>query len=179
MDRRSRRAAWRVSSPRECVCPRLHIKCLYTYIYVTAADDDDDHQELLAAGELISAFSCVCVSLHRIKEHTYKTNRTNKRGLLSHFSSATQPSLGTSFSFLSKCTTSEILLTQFWVVLFCFHRSWPIYPPLAALSFLPDWWRYSSVSFNETLIVMLVSSVFFLALVNQIYLTFFYFSLKQ
>jgi hypothetical protein len=67
---RSRRAAWECRPP-VSVCARLHIKCLYTYIYVTAADDDDDHQGLLAAGELISAFSCVCVSLHRIKQHTH------------------------------------------------------------------------------------------------------------
>jgi hypothetical protein len=45
MDRRSRRAAWWVSSPRECMCPSTYQMLV---LYVTAADDDDDHQELLA-----------------------------------------------------------------------------------------------------------------------------------
>jgi hypothetical protein len=179
MDRRSRRAAWRVSSPRECVCPSTY----QMLVYVCICDGCWWWWRPSGAAGWLSlvhdAFSCVCVSLHRIKKHAHKTNRTNKRGSLSHFSSATEPSLGTSFSSCPSAQHIRDPLTQFCVFLFCFHRSRPIYPPLAALSLLPDWRRYSFVSFNETLIVMLVSSVFFLALVNRIYLTFFYFSLKQ
>jgi hypothetical protein len=117
MDRRSRRAAWRVSSPRECVCPSTYQMLVYVYI----CDGCWWWWRPSGAAGWLSlvhdAFSCVCVSLHRIKKHAHKTNRTNKRGSLSHFSSATEPSLGTSFSSCPSAQHIRDPLTQFCVFL--------------------------------------------------------------
>lgn len=140
---------------------------------------------LLATGGLSlvhDAFSCVCVCIaaQDQRTHTHKTNRTNKIGSLSHFSSATEPSLGTCFS----CLVHNIRdpLTQFWVFLILSFASIALglFTPYLthSLSFRID----GGATLPYLLMRLLLSSWFhlfsFLALVGRIYLTFLLFSFE-